>query len=84
MKSQLQKGAELWTGQSLTSKTQFLAQNQSCGAKKLRHPQKAQLLMLKHIVSKDEVPTPKGGWVMAWTTFVMKNRIEEEEIGQIQ
>ena len=28
-------------------------------------PQTALLLMLKHIVSKDEVPAPKGGWDIA-------------------
>jgi len=34
--------------------------------------------MLKHMVSKDEIPTPKGVRVMAWTTFWLKNRIEME------
>ena len=53
----------------------FLAQNQSCIAENVRHPQKAQLLMLKHIVSKDEVPTPKGGWDIAWQSFNVKNMV---------
>jgi len=55
-----------------------------CKAKKFWHPQKAQLLMLKHIMSKDEAPTPKGGWVMAGTTFCLKNRRRRIEVGQIQ
>ena len=29
--------------------------------------------MLKHIVSKDEVPTPKGDWDTAWQSFTVKN-----------
>ena len=36
---------------------------------KFSKPQKALLLMLKHIVSKDEVPTPKDGWDIADKLF---------------
>ena len=71
MKSQLQKGAGLSYGMTKfwLLKSSFLAQNQSCMAKNFRHPQKAILLMMKNIVSKFEVPTPKDGWVMAWQPF---------------
>ncbi len=53
----------------------FLAQNQPCVTKNFRDPQKALLLMLKHIVSKYEGPTPKGGWDIADKLFKLKNAV---------
>ena len=59
MKPQLQKGAEISLTNYLSSKTQFLAQNQPFVAQNFQNPQKALLLMLKHIISKYEGPTLK-------------------------
>ena len=53
-------------------------------AKIFRNPQKALLLMLENIVSKYEVPTPKGGWVMAGQLNCLNIEEEEEEPGQNQ
>ena len=46
-------------------RSSFLAQNQPCMANIFWDPQKAVLLIMKSIVSKFEVPTPKGNWVTA-------------------
>jgi len=70
---QLQKGAEISLTNYLSSKPQFFSPKSAmCSPKSLR-PQDAQLLMLKHIASKDEVPTPKGSWDIAWQYFKFKN-----------
>ena len=71
------KGGWVMAVQVFIQKRCFLTQNQSCMAKIFRHPQKALLLMLENIVSKFEVPTPKGDWVMAVQLNCLN--IEEEE-----
>ena len=69
MKSQLQKEAEISLTNYLSSKAQFFSPKSPCVPQNVQGPQKALLLMLKHIVSKDEVSTPKDGWDIADKLF---------------
>ena len=55
------KGAEILPDKVLTSKTWFFSPKSVMRSQNFLTPQKTQLLMLKHIASKDEAATPKGG-----------------------
>ena len=75
LEPQLQKGAEISLTNYLSSKLYFFSPKSAMPGPKFSKPSKGSAPNLKHIVSKDEVTTPKGGRDIADKLFKFKNAV---------